>query len=122
RCNRSAYVGWCASLLPSWGWSNEIRRMAGDHQLFIGGNDPGGDAARAAADARAAIGVRARIELDAEPGRIAAHALAQCGRVLADASGKDQRIEPVQRGGERAKLAADAVEIEIHRELRARLV
>ena len=73
------------------------------------------------ADARAALRVRLRVELDAEPGRLPADALADRRRVLADAGGEDDRVEAAERGGERAELAADPVDEEIDRELRPRV-
>ena len=76
-------------------------------------------AARGRADARAALRVGRRIELDAEPGRVAADALADRRGVLADAGGEDDRVEPAERGGERAELAADAVDEQVDRQLRA---
>ena len=50
------------------------------------------------------------VELHAEPRRVAADALADRGGVLADAAGEDERVEPAERGGERAQLAPDAVD------------
>ena len=60
------------------------------------------------------------VELDAEPGGVAADALADRGGVLADAAGEDERVEPAERGGERAELAPDAVDEEVDREPRPR--
>ena len=60
--------------------------------------------------------VRLRVELDAEPGGLAAHALADCDGALADAGGEDERVEPAERRGERAQLAPMRYE-ELHRQL-----
>ena len=65
---------------------------------------------------RAARSVRGGIKLDAQPGRVAAHAFADGGRVLADAAREHERIQPAERGGERAQLAPDAIAIEVDRE------
>src|SRR6478736_6200096 len=93
--------------------------MARDHQLFVGGDHPRGDPARSAADARTVRGVRLRVELDAEPRRLPAHALADRRGALADAGGEDDGVQAAERGGERAELAPDAIDEEFHRELRA---
>ena len=47
------------------------------------------------------------IELHAQPGRVAADALADRRRMLADARGEDQRVDAACRSGERAELAPD---------------
>ena len=59
------------------------------------------------------------IELDAEPRGVAADALAQRRAVLADAGGEHDRVEPAERGRERAELAADPVDEEVDRRLGA---
>ena len=51
-------------------------RVARDHQLLVGRDHPRRHPARRRADARAAVGVGRGVELDAEPGRVAADALA----------------------------------------------
>src|SRR4029079_903381 len=94
-------------------------RVARYHEFLVGGHDPGRDAARLGADARAAGVVRLRVELDAEPSRAAANARAGLGRVLADTSGEDDGVEALQRSGERTELAADAVDVEVDRQLRS---
>ena len=58
----------------------------------------------------------AGVELDAEPRRVAADALADRRRVLADAGGEHERVEAAERGGQRAELAADAVDEQIDRQ------
>jgi hypothetical protein len=65
--------------------------------------------------------IRAGVELDAEPRGLPAHALADRRRVLADARREDDRVETAERRGQRAQLAADAVDEELDRELRLRL-
>ena len=97
-------------------------RVPRDHQLLVGGNDPCRDAELAArADARSVARVGVGVELDAEPGRVAADALAQRRAVLADAGGEHDRVEAAERGGKRAQLAADAIGEEIDGRLGARL-
>jgi hypothetical protein len=54
------------------------------------------------ADARPIDFIGGRIELDAEPGGIAADPLADCRCVSADASGEHQRVEPAEGRRERA--------------------
>ena len=51
-----------------------------------------------------------------------ADSLANRYRVLADAAGKDQRIQPAKGGGERTQLAPNAIAEKIDRELCARLI
>lgn len=69
-----------------------------------------------------APGIRGLVELDAEPGRVAANAFADGGRVLADAAGEHDRVQTAQRGGQRSEFAADAVADEIDGQLRPRIV
>src|SRR5688572_1143085 len=110
-----------------WGWgmllglSQDRARMARDHELLIGWDHPGRDAARFGGDAWPVRCVRFRVELDAEPSCLAAHALADCDGALANAGGEDDRVQAAERRGEGAKLAPDAVNKEIHRQLGARL-
>ena len=63
----------------------------------------------------------AGVKLDAEPCRVAANAFADGGRVLADAAGEHDRIQPAKRGGERTELAPNAIAKQIDRELRPRI-
>ena len=95
--------------------------VARDHQLLVGVDHPRRDPAPRGADARAARGVGRRVELHAEPAGIAADALADLGRVLADAGGEDDGVEPPERRRQRPQLAADPVDEEVHREPRAGL-
>ncbi len=80
------------------------------------------DLAVGGADARPAGLVGGRIELDAEPGRVATQALADRRRVLADAGGEDERVQAAGGGGERAELAAEAIAEQLDGEARARVV
>ena len=61
---------WGRHDLPS-----QALRVARDHQFLVGGNHPRRDPTRRGADARTARSVRLGVEVDAEPGSIAAHAL-----------------------------------------------
>jgi hypothetical protein len=81
--------------------------MARDHQLFVGRNHPGRHAACRAADARRIASVRARVEFDAQPGRIATDPFAERSAVLPDPGREDDRVESAKRRGEGAKLAAN---------------
>ena len=69
-------------------------RVPGDHQLFVGREDPGRDTARSGADARSAAAIRLGIHVNAEPRGIAAHTLPNRCAVLSDAGGEDQRVKP----------------------------
>src|SRR5512144_2588601 len=99
----------------------DARGVARDHQLLVGGDDPRRYRALRRRYARAVRAVRGAVELDAEPRGIAADALAQAPAVLADARGEDDRVEPAERGGERAQLAPDAVDEEVDRRLGRRV-
>ena len=79
--------------------------MARDHQLLVGADHRRHPAPRGA-DARAAGGVGRWIELHAQPGSVAADALPDLGRVLADAGGEDDGVEPFERRRQRPQLAA----------------
>ena len=82
--------------------------MARDHQFFVGGDHPHRDLAGRRADARPAGLVGRRIELHAQPRRVAADALAYRRRMLADARGEDQRVDAAGRRGKRPEFAPDA--------------
>ena len=92
-----------------------------DHQLLVGRNHPGAHTAARRTDARAARRVGSRVEVDAEPRAVAAHALADRRGVLADSCCEDQSVEPAERAGERAQLAPDAVDEHVDRQRRARI-
>src|SRR4030095_17171070 len=79
-------------------------RMPRDHELFVGRNHPRRDATRRRADPTWTAIICLGIELHAEPGGVAAHALAQTAAVLADAGREYDRAQAAQRGGERAAL------------------
>ena len=82
----------------------EPARVARDHQFLVGRDDPCGDSARSGADAGTVLRVRLRVELDAEPGGLAAHALADCDGALADAGG-ERRSRRGRRAPRRASPA-----------------
>src|SRR5947207_9237386 len=52
-------------------------RVPGDHQFFVGRDDPRGDAASRDADSRIVAAVGRCVEVDAQPGRVLADPLAQ---------------------------------------------
>src|ERR1019366_1071680 len=102
--------------------SQAIEAMAGDQQSLVGWNNEGLDAACGTGDARAASGIGGYVKLHAEPRRILQNPAPDLGRMFADASREDQRIEPAERGGERAKFAADAIDEKRDRFRRARIL
>ena len=55
------------------------------------------------------------VELQPEPARVATDAGADRNGVLADAAGEHHGVEPAERRRERAELAADAVDEQVHR-------
>ncbi len=87
--------------------------VARDHQLLVGRNHPYWNAAACRADARPGGLIGGRIELDPEPGGIAANALADRCCVFADAAGEHQRIEAAERRCERTKFASYAIYEEV---------
>src|SRR5262245_57929018 len=96
--------------------------MSRDRQLLVGGNDPRRYATGGGADARPARIVRLAVQVDAEPGSLAAYRFAHGCRVLADTGGEHDRIEPAEGGGERAHFATDAIDEQIDGELRPRVL
>src|SRR6266487_6608254 len=84
--------------------------MTRDHEFLVGGERPDRHPAVAPADAGTAGGIGGSIEREPEPRRLLAHPRSDLGRALADAAGEDERIEPAERGGERAELAKDAID------------
>ena len=95
--------------------------MAGDHQLFVGGNDVAGDARSLARDAARAPGVRLGVKLEAEPGEAPRHGLTNGRRVLADAGGEDEAVDAAHGRSEHAGEERDAVDEVIECELGARI-
>src|SRR5262245_60295969 len=95
--------------------------MPGNHQVFVGCDRPRGCSRARRADAWAARRVGDRVDVDAEPGRTAAHTFADRGGVFANAAGEDDGIESAEGGRERAELATDAIAVQIDREARPRI-
>ena len=87
--------------------------MTCDHQLLVRRDHPGGRLRAGGADAAAAAGIGVCIQVDAQPRRIPADALTNRRRVLADAGGEDQGVEPTERGGQRPQLASNSIDEEI---------
>src|SRR5207244_3367481 len=77
------------------------------------GDDPGADAAPGAADMRAPGVVGRLVQLQPEPGGVAADTGADGGGVLADAAREHQRVQSAQGGGQRSQLAADTVDEQV---------
>src|SRR5687767_7987395 len=92
------------------GEPEEPAGVAGDHQLLVGGDHPGGDLALAAGDPRAAGLVRAGVEFDAQPAAGFSDPTADLRGVLADARGEDEAVEPLEDRGEGADLLGCAVD------------
>ena len=89
--------------------------MTSDHEFLVRRDDPRRNPAVAPADARSPGLVGRLVQLDAEPCGIAADPCSDRGGVLANSRGEHQRVEPAQGRGQRAQLAADAVDIEVDR-------
>src|SRR5213592_3634950 len=96
----------------------QLARVARDHQLFVGRNDPRGNTARVGADPYCVTGVRVGIELNAEPRRVAAYTFANRPAVLADPRGEDNGVQTAERSGQRAQLTRDSIDVQIDCRLR----
>src|SRR5438105_2029698 len=96
--------------------------MPRDHELLVGRKSPDRHPTMLPADAGAAGGIRGSVDLEPEPCRLRAYPRPDFGRMLADAAGEDERVEATERGGERAELANDAVDEQLDRLPRPRVV
>ncbi len=90
--------------------SQQHSRVPGDDQFFVRRDDPGRHAASCARNPRALSRIRLVIELDAQPRRRLADPGPDLRRVLADAGGEDQPVDPAQHAGERADLLGRLVD------------
>src|SRR5207237_4112808 len=100
----------------------QLARVARDHQLFVGRNDPRRNAARVGADPYCITRVRVTVQLDADPRCVAADTFAKRVAVLSDSRGEDDGVQTAERGGERPELAAYSVDIKVDRRLGVRVV
>ena len=80
--------------------------MPSDRQFLIRRNDEHIDSAVTAADPLACRVIRTRINTHAEPPEPLTDRAADFLRMLADAAGEDQTVQPAQRGRHRRDLAA----------------
>src|SRR5215467_5767038 len=83
--------------------------MASNHQILVGPNDIGGDAAPGRAYAFFIFPVGGFVQLEAQPGAGSADRASDRRGILADPGGEHDAIEAAQRRGERADVAGDAV-------------
>src|SRR5436305_6084660 len=88
--------------------------MPRNHQLFIGRDHPNGDFARVGGDSRTITTVGLGVELDSEPGGRLTDTASHLGRVLADAGGKNQAIDPAQCRRHRSYLLGCAIHKIVH--------
>src|SRR5688572_13887559 len=95
--------------------------MSGDHEFFIGRNDPHGNPAGWSGDPRGLLCVQVTIQLDAEPGGRITNPLAYFGRVLADSSRKHQTVDAAQGRRERSDLLRRPIDEVLHSKLRGGL-
>src|SRR5262245_7108214 len=93
-----------------------------DHELLVGRDHPRRHAAARRADSRAALRVRAAVELHAEPRGRGAAPLADLGRALADAGREHECVDAAEHGRERADLFRRFVHEVVDREARGRLL
>src|SRR5262249_29987148 len=100
---------------------DEALRVMRDHQLLVRRNYPGRDTTVLRADASPAVAIGVRVEVHSDPRGVATDALADRGTVLSDAGGEHERVQPAERGRERAQLAPDAMHVDVDRELRSRI-
>ena len=85
-------------------------RVFRDHALFVGRDHEDRDFRPWRADDLGVRRVGRRIEAHAEPLQSGKRFLTHVGAVFAYAGGEDERVEAAERGGERADLAAQAVD------------
>src|SRR4051794_34724934 len=78
--------------------SQYSRAMPSDRQLLIRRNDEHIDGAATAADPLACRVIRTRVNMYAEPPKPLTNRGADFLRMLADAAGEDQTVQPAQRG------------------------
>ena len=95
--------------------------MARDHQFLVRRNQPRRDSGSGHADPRPACSIRSYVEFDAEPARIVADLFSNVGRVLTDAAGEYDCIQPAKRGGKRTDLSPNAIAKEFNCELGPRI-
>lgn len=94
--------------------------MVCDRYVLVCWDDEGGDAGTGEAGSADRIG--GRVQVHAEPARALQNPAPDLGRMFADTRRENQRIEPAERGGERAQFAADAIDKKIDRPCRARII
>src|SRR6266550_6125696 len=96
------------------------KRLLGDLQLLVGGHREDGHLRIVRGEkawlARGGLVAR-RVDADAEPLEPAERLRAHAGRVLADAGGEDDRVEPAERCVVGADVLPDAIAVHIEREL-----
>ena len=95
---------------------DESQRMSRNHQLFVGRHDIKADTAVGRRDACLPAPLACRVELGAEPGEPIRDALADQDRVLADAGGKDEGVDPAERRRQHSGIQADPINEIIDRE------
>src|SRR5262245_21674896 len=97
---------------------SEPEQMAGvarDHALLVGGDHPGASGGVGLRADGAPGGVALRGVDQAEPGGTLAYLGADGRRVLADATGKSEGVEPAERRRQRAEVADDGVTVLLDR-------
>src|SRR6478672_3895549 len=90
--------------------AQDAERVAGNHQLFIGGDDEAGDARTWLRDAALAPGVSSGVNLKSEPAEALRHRFANNWRILPDACRKYEAVDAAHGGGEHAGEQRDAVD------------
>ena len=84
------------------GRGRETSRGLGDHQLFVGADDPDLDRTLVGRDQEGVGRVSAFVQGDPEESQSRADPAADLGRVLTDPAGEHQCVQPAERGGEGA--------------------
>ena len=116
--HRAAGVADRRQLRP--GQREQVGDLAGDRQLLVGRYDEHGRAGRLRAHHRRAVGraVALRVDLDAQRGQARQRVLSQPGRVLADASGEDDRVGAAEHGQVGADVLPQPVAVDVVRQAR----
>src|ERR687896_690071 len=105
-----------------WRAAQQGERVPGDHQLLVGRDRIDRDPAAVGRNARAALGIGCLVELDAQPGGLLAHPLADLSRALADSGREHEPVETTLDCGERAELATDPPDEQVDRMTGAQIV
>src|SRR5262249_51796240 len=93
----------------------QVQGVTCDHQFLVGRDDPGSDPTARGADAGPPARIGSFVQIQPEPGGVAADARADRGRVLANPGREHQAVEAAQGRRQGAEFAADPVNQQVER-------